>query len=304
MAFVKAERTNPDFTEASFAEFASRGGELIEYDLIPVLIANHEFNPMPICESELTPELREKAYELGPWGYSFDIAPGFNSKSIDRERFGAHPENIGWYELLIRTAMLDHAMKHFAPSGSWLDLATNSGSIPLILAKGRNYRIDASDFNSENIEKANYLKEIGGISNCNFTVADAYEQLKSLDDNAYDIISAHGIFYHLSDPLGLAQLMFQKTKKIVMIETIVQNFPFSGWFQTVSRHVKYAELAHANDTRKIFELHPTYRGMIDTLFQSGFSNVFEVLPSDAILAKYPGTIFSSRNRRLFIGIKS
>ena len=303
MTFNKFERCHPDYTEKSFVEFKNRGGELIEYDLIPIITAEHEFKPRPISDEPLTQAQNELAFELAPWGYSFDLSPGFNTRTIDYEKYGAAIDSIGWSELVIRTSMLDLAMKQFAPSGIWLDLATNSGSLPLILSKDKSYRIEGNDLSEINIRKANFLKELGGVKDCDFQVADAFDYLKSQNDNTYDILSAHGIFYHLSDPLGLAHLIFQKTKKIAMIETIVQNFPFSGWIQTVSRHIKHTQLAHANDTRKIFELHPTYRGMIDTLFQVGFSEVIEVLPSDDILNRYPDTIFSTRNRRLFIGIK-
>ena len=127
--------------------------------------------------------------------------------------------------------------------------------------------------------------------------------MRSSKDESFDMISALGIFYHLSDPLGLLDLMYQKARRAVLVDTIVHNFDFSGWIQTVSRHVKYADLGHANDTRKIVELHPTCRGLLDSLFQVGFTSIVEFMPSARLLAKYPGTIYASRNRRVFMAFK-
>ena len=127
--------------------------------------------------------------------------------------------------------------------------------------------------------------------------------MQECEDESFDIISALGLFYHLSDPIGLMNLIYQKSRQTVVIDTIVHNFDFSGWVQTVSRHLKYPDLAHANDTRKLVELHPTYRGLVDTLFQVGFSDVIEIIPSPNLLRNFPSYIYSQRNRAMFIAVK-
>jgi len=303
MSFRQIERVNPDFVEASFREAKAQYPECLEFDLIPTIVTDVQVSVPPISDNPLTAEERELALRLAPWGYSIDLDSEVNTKQLDQERLGIDFGSTGKHETAIRMSILDLAMKAFAPSGRWLDIATNNGSIPLILSKGKNYTVEANDINAVNIEKAQFLQKLSGREDCKFFVSDAFDHLRFAEDESYDVISALGLFYHLSDPLGLASLMYQKTKKVAIIETIVHNFPFSGWIQTVSRHVKFEELRHANDSRKIFELHPTYRGMIDTLFQVGFSAVYEVLPSEQTLAANPGTVFSTRNRRLFIGMK-
>lgn len=174
----------------------------------------------------------------------------------------------------------------------------------MLLRQTNSQRIHGIDIDPGNIAKAAFLQNLVGDAAATFETADIYDALAGLSDASWQMISALGIFYHLTDPLGLLSLMFQKTQHAVIIDTITHNFPFSGWIQTISRHVKMPHLAHANDTRKITELHPTYRGLIDSLFQIGFRRVIEIVPGEALLKKYPSAIYENRNRRMFVGVKS
>jgi hypothetical protein len=295
-------RTNVDVVESDFVRYKGEYPEVRE-ELVPTLVATEPFPARPIAAQGLSDPDLEMAKRLAPWGYSFTLAPDLTTDDVDHIAIGAHKTSIGHAENAIRRSMLAFAMARFAPEGTWLDLATNCGIIPMTLADRKSYAVTGIDLVEQNVEKANFLRRLGGFINMQFYCADVYDFLETVRDSRFEIISAHGLFYHLSDPIGLATLMFRKTRKVIMIETTVHNFPFSGWLQTVSRFVKYPELAHANDTRKIVELHPTYRGLTDTLFQVGFESVFEVKPGPNILAANPGTIFDTGNRRLLVAVK-
>lgn len=197
---------------------------------------------------------------------------------------------------------------------SLLDLATNCGIIPLLLSKRHSFsNILACDISPQNIDKAKFLQKLANgesentseddhvaTQNIEFVTKDAYtvcdESLSS-----FDIVTALGIFYHLSDPIGLLAKIRATTKHYTIIDTLSHNFPFSGWIQTVSRHVKYEHLSHANDTRKTVELHPTTRGMVDSLYQVGFNDVSIYLPSEALLENLPAhNVYKTLNRIFFV----
>lgn len=305
MLYDKESRCNVDVVEASFCEYKDKHPEKFER-LVPFFEVGEsdEYIPGPLSKERLISRDLERARGLAPWGYSFDICPGISTDSIDIGRLDDYIRAEGRNDYIIRMSMFSYLMKKFSVEGSWLDIATNSGIIPLMLSHGKNLSVTGIDIGEVNIDKAQFLKSISGDQKSKFFVADAYEFLEGKGNECYDFISALGIFYHLSNPLGLLQLMHEKSKRFVLIDTIIHNFEFSGWVQTVSRHVKFSHLAHANDTRKIVELHPTYRGMIDALYQVGFDSVTEILPSEELLRKYPGTVYGTRNRRVLLAEKN
>lgn len=296
-------RQNVDIVERDFVIYREGHPEVYEI-LVPTLTAMDEYPFDPVSRRSLSEEEYREAVRLAPWGYSFDLAPDLSTESVDLGQIGRQLSAEGRGEYVLRMSMLTLAMRERVAGESWLDLATNSGFIPLLLGRNQSGEIVGVDLAEVNIEKANFLKQISGERCASFVTADIYDYLSKMRDSSVDVVSALGIFYHLDNPLGLLRSIYEKVSGFIVIDTIIHNFPFSGWIQTVSRHIKYSHLGHANDTRKLVELHPTYRGMLDALFQVGFSRVCEILPSDALLARYPGTIYSTRNRRIFVAYKN
>ena len=303
MIFTKEERTNVDSVEGSFVEYKNRHPEeddfLVEKFVVPT---SYKYEMKPL-KPMLTDEERQTAIDLAPWGYSFDLSNELSTDGIDSQSFDMSIVAGGRNDLLLRLSMLSYIFDHFDISGRWIDIATNCGIIPILLAKGRVLSATASDFAQINADKGNFLKKLSGDEKCRFETRDAFEHLRNTPENSIDFVSALGIFYHLSNPIEMLELMYKTTRKYVLVDTIIHNFAFSGWIQTISRHIKHPQLAHANDTRKILELHPTYRGMIDALYQVGFQSVVEVLPNDELLAAFPDTIYHSRNRRMLLASK-
>jgi Methyltransferase domain len=304
--FTLNNRTDVDVVEQDFVKFKKRIGEIDEV-IIEKVLADNIYTPILLERNLETTELKQLE-ELSPWGYSFRVCPGITTNNIQTQNYNLLPEykDPGLIEMDLRISMLDFIFEKYVTnnSKSWLDVATNGGIIPLFINRKRQIKVTGIDLFSQNIEKANCLSRMSGDNNSlSFAVADAYDFLRECKDESFDIISALGLFYHLSDPIGLMNLIYQKSRQTVVIDTIVHNFDFSGWIQTVSRHLKYPDLAHANDTRKVVELHPTYRGLVDTLFQVGFSDVIEIIPSPNLLIKFPSYIYSQRNRAMFVAVK-
>lgn len=307
--FTKEDRRDVDVVEKDFCNFKNQFPEVQE-DIVKRLYCTSG-NPVHLIDNVILPESINIFRSLSPWGYCFQINRDTCSFELEaktpfpKEQVPQHP---GLVEMNLRLSLLNYIFDHIcmdtaqAPK-NWLDVATNCGVLPLLLNKQRGLLVTGIDYLNANILKANFLKKLAKDTRCLFLEADAYDFLHHLPDNSVDVISALGIFYHLSDPIGLLSLLYQKTKKFLIIDTIVHHFIFSGWIQTVSRHVKHTELRHANDTRKIIELHPTYRGMIDSLFQVGFSNVTEVVASQDLLEAYPARVYMVKNRTMFVAEK-
>lgn len=299
--FTNKNRINVDIVEQDFVKFKNRVGEVDEIILERIIVDNI-YTPTLLDRSLEVIELKQLR-ELSPWGYSFRICKEMTIYDVEGQNSAPHALS----EMDLRLSMFDYIFKEYVKNNSlsWLDIATNCGIIPLFIKRNIKTPINVTgiDLSPQNIEKADLLLNMVNDNSIKFTVADAYDYLSICEDESIDVISALGLFYHLSDPLRLMNLIYQKSKNIVIIDTIVHNFDFSGWIQTISRHVKYPNLRHANDTRKIIELHPTYRGMVDTLFQVGFNNVIEIIPSENLLAQFPAYIYGSKNRAVFVAFK-
>lgn len=318
--FTKESRTNVDCVEHDFAMFKHRVGEIQE-SLIESLVVRNVFAPKLLDRAATVNEMLN-LYRMRPWGYSFSIDDRFTAFDLDRfdeasfqsfvamaptkETGALQPVDRGLVEMQLRLSILHAIFKLFGPrrGDHWLDIATNCGIIPLLLNQERQMKVTAVDLFDGNIQKASYLQQLTGKAGCDFQTADAFDYLKHCEDNAFDTLSALGLFYHLSDPIGMLDLMYRKTARMVVIDTVLHNFDFSGWIQTVSRHVKYSDLGHANDTRKIIELHPTFRGLVDALYQVGFERIIEVTASPELLVKYPAQIYKDRNRVFVVAFKN
>lgn len=303
MLFRRDERTDVDHVEASFVDYKVRHPEEDTYLIDKFVVPSSYRYSMNSLKNSLTDNEVRSAIELAPWGYSFDLSDTLSSDGIDAGTNDAMSVPAGRNDLLLRMSMLRFVFQYFGIHGNWIDVATNCGIIPILVAREWNIAVTGSDLARTNIDKCELLKSLSGDERCRFFQADAFEHLRSVDQGSADLVSALGLFYHLSNPIELLELIFKASRRYALIDTVIHNFSFSGWIQTISRHVKHPNLAHANDTRKILELHPTYRGMIDALYQVGFRSVVEIVPGDEILQAFPDTIYHSRNRRMLLASK-
>jgi hypothetical protein len=217
---TRDRRRDVDVVEADFVAFKAAVPERIEF-LVPTLTAASEFRPSPLCRSALSDDLLRQARSLAPWGYVFDLAAGVRTDRLDYSVVDAMHGNAGWYEMVVRTSILDLALRQFGPTHRWLDVATNCGVIPLLLNRDSKSDIVGIDISSTNIQKAKFLAKIADQPRHEFLTADVFEYLNECQDGYFDVISALGIFYHLSDPLGLARST--RSSNILRMQTILEK---------------------------------------------------------------------------------
>lgn len=303
----KSLRLDCTEVEKTFVQFKNRVRE-VEESIVPITYCERIQLP-PLVKRPLTTTEIVQLTDCAPWGYSFSITENLTAFQLDQfsnKNLQPTPTDVGLLEMQLRMSVLSAVLRDFSePTDNWLDIATNCGVIPLLSQK-IGYRFNSVvgiDYQEANVWKADLLKTLADATDIEFVRADAFAFTKSLTPDQYEIVSALGLFYHLSDPISLLVELFRVTKRVLIIDTVVHNFDFSGWIQTISRHTKDEGLSHANDARKIIELHPTRRGMVDSLFQVGFSNVIEFQPSRKLLDLCPSEVHEQNNRTFLVALK-
>lgn len=281
--------------EAAIIAPAQDMGEVREslVDEVMVSIADR-FQDRPLSETEPSEDDLERLRSLCPWGYALDLYPGIAGLALDRQGSVVDIASESREALSIRMSLLDKALAEFAPVGSLLDLGTDSGLIPVKLADRIGGRIVGVDRREDAIRRAEVLRAIVGRGNRRFMTADAAAYLQRLKPDSFDCISALGLLHGLADPMRLLRLMYEKTARIVLIDTMIHNYPVPGWIQSTSR-----QAACEGDG-----LQPTYRGIIDSLYQVGFETITEIVPAPSLLAAVTQpTVYHTHNRALFVALK-
>ncbi|WP_420564846.1 methyltransferase domain-containing protein [Thalassobaculum sp.] len=284
-------------TEADVATIITFSGEMGEVreslvDEIMVPVAER-FPDRPLCQAPPRAADLDLLRQHRPWGYALELFPGVSGAHLDREAPVVDFSLESAEALSIRMSLLDKALAEFAPVGSLLDLETDCGLIPMKLAERIGGRIVGIDRREEAIRRARVLHTLSGQANRRFQVADPYAYLVGLKPDAFDCVSALGLVHRLTDPIRLLRLMHEKTARLVLIDTVIHNVPAPGW---IRRGPPGAPGAGA--------LQPTYRGMIDSLYQVGFESVTEVAPAPSLLAAIAQqTPYHSHRRALFVAQK-
>ena len=95
---------------------------------------------------------------------------------------------------------------HLHPQACLLDVGCGPGTITIDFAKrlieGTVLGIDVSD---EIIQKARIASEEFGADNCSFDTGDTYDL--DYEDNTFDIVHAHQLLQHLTDPVAAIREM-------------------------------------------------------------------------------------------------
>src|SRR5690606_5804391 len=105
-------------------------------------------------------------------------------------------------QYMLRMSLLLAAFQQIGNGTRLLDLGTNCGMVPLFLAKKMDISgvgIDVSDINAK---KSRFLANLGSVSSFRFVTGDGLSYLGRQQSDSFDAISALGVFYHFSNPLG------------------------------------------------------------------------------------------------------
>jgi SAM-dependent methyltransferase len=221
--------------------------------------------------------------ELGPWMYEFEFEDGTRTPLAYEAVRGVHAVR---HSML--TAFLDAV--RFDPTASVLDLACSEGFFALELAKRGARDVLGIDARERTIQKAEYVRDRYGITNCRFEVGDITEA--ELGVGSFDIVLLLGVIYHVEDPIRLMRRAAAAAKRLLILETQLTKYnapmPY-GWgsvatLETEDSWAMVREDPNANElsSTRGFSLIPNASAVVSTLRDIGFSSILQMHPNRAV----------------------
>jgi len=241
--------------------------------LLPTAHLNTDIKPFTY-EAEVTvtksaEQLKAEIEKLAPWAYQMEFK-GSNVTTLGRR------DDREWRYHRYRGSLLVRNVKDLlGPSFtqlSVLDVACHCGPFSLEFAYLGSPRVVGIDLRPENIRQAQWLASVYGISNVMFLC----DNVRNLDRyRGFDIGFCGGLFYHLTFPLEFLKNLHDCCDDFVVFDSLSHREPFSGFHLVMNKDVNYSAEGETS-----YELHPTYRAIVDCLMTVGFADVIELVGSD------------------------
>ena len=162
-----------------------------------------------------------------------------------------------------------YLIPHLAPGLSLLDVGCGPGNISADLA-GRVGRVVAVDFAPDAIAAA--TADYGDVANLTFAVGDTYNL--DFPDDTFDIVHAHQVLQHLTDPVAALREMRRVLKPGGLVAARDSIYSSKNWFPKDPMLDRWLELYHqltdrnnAEDDAGVFLPHwATEAGLSDVQF--------------------------------------
>ncbi len=273
--------------------YATKEGLNTPEELLPRLMC-YCSKDLPEFMSRGKPEseelLRNKIKENGPWGFWFSLAPGINTKKIDM-----HGRN----RIVCRSHLISAAVQKFMgkniSDNTVLDIGSHSGFFSLDMAHRGVKSVKGVELRPENIKQAKFLQDHYNINNVEFEQGDITTWQPQ---HQYSVVLNLGLLYHVIDPISLVRRTYDWCTDFAVIDTVCHHEPVSAFIAAFNKDPNlHAEGLHTA------ELHPTYRALIDTMYDAGFVDLIELV-GDAGVDGRVSDLYRSRNRRCIIGFKT
>ena len=241
---------------------------------------------------DLSPQqLTEQVRRLDPWLVPFRLGHDVCTIDVKSKEGQQNVENYLYRRDLI-TGSVAEVLGNDLGDTTVLDVGCNSGFFSLDLAARGAKQVDGIDLRAANIERAQFVKEHYGAENVSFSVSDA-DDLPT--GQQWDVVLNLGVLYHVMNPLELIRRTFELCRRFAIIDTVTHLEPVSGFFLFGDKNAE-----HPTEGRETCELHPTYRGAIETITYAGFREVIEFVGTGK-KAVHP--LYSAGQRRCFLAIK-
>ena len=234
-------------------------------------------------------EIAARVDAIGPWDVPFRLGHGLCTMAegmvaaVARRRF--------WYRVELINGAIARLLGDELGRSTVLDVGCHSGLFSLDLAARGATAVDGVDLRPQNIAQATFLAEHYGIDNVTFEVRDADELAA---ERAWDVVLNLGLLYHVLNPFELIEQTYSLCRSFAVIDTVCHTEPVSAFIVMGDKDV-----VRSSEGKAVFELHPTYRAVIDTMRGAGFSEIFEVVGR----AERPHDLYATGNRRCFLAIR-
>lgn len=118
-----------------------------------------------------------------------------------RERYthGYHQVIVGWHSQRTAETCAAFLLPRLRPDAELLDIGCGTGTITAGLAR-RAARVVGLDQSADVVDAARAHADDCGLTNASFEVGSVYEL--PWDDASFDVVYAHQVLQHLSDPVG------------------------------------------------------------------------------------------------------
>lgn len=237
-------------------------------------------------------ELQVGAKMIGPWSTPFALAHGVNTMWVLEDEEDNPKKRILYRRSLI-TATVAAVLGDHLSSTTVLDIGCNAGFFSMDIAGQGAAHVDGVDLRPQNIKQAQWVAGHYGLSNVEFHVSDVSD---FAIDRQFDVVLNLGVVYHVVDPFDLVRRTYELCRHFAIIDSVCCVEPVSAYFVFGQKDVE-----SATEGRDSFELHPTYRAVIDTIKWAGFRHVVEIVASPD--AGFAHRLYALGQRRCFLAIK-
>jgi SAM-dependent methyltransferase len=225
---------------------------------------------------------------LAPWTYYLNIS------GIDNRDFSTYKEETITYHRYRNDLITNNLLKLFSNDVeklTALDIGCNCGFFTLELAARGFSSVTGVDLRSENIAQAEFARNAMNLCNASFLELN----VKDLPvGKKFDIVLNLGLMYHLSTPLEVMKKCYEITNKVCVIDSVTHKEPFSSYFVLSDKNINSPIEGDLS-----FELQPTYRALLETIYSAGFKCVLEVMTIVDVNIEQYGDL----SRRCFFAFK-
>jgi protein-L-isoaspartate O-methyltransferase len=291
---------------------SERHGEVLTERLLPEIRRPVRLDEIPFVAERQDrhgwgpAELAEAVRRLGPWSSAFAFAHGVRTgpqgATGEASNEGSSYEEVSYGEAALlayqryRSALIPATVcELLGPdlgTAQILDLGCHCGLVALDLAHRGAQHVHGLDLHRHNLAQARFLSDYYRIGNVTFEEGDV-AQLAVAEHAGYDVVLCLGLLSHVVDPVGLLDLCRRSATRFVVVDTICHPEPISAYH--VARRDPAADPWQCG--RHAIELQPTYRAVIDTMRETGFAELVEVVGE----CETEVMLYADRSRRCLIG---
>ncbi|TNF32561.1 MAG: class I SAM-dependent methyltransferase [Gammaproteobacteria bacterium] len=232
-----------------------------------------------------TPQLAEDVQALDPWDFWFQLAPGITSNN----------NNVTRNRVVCRSHMISHSIATLLgpriSHSTLLDMGCHSGFFSLDMADRGAGHVTGVELRKENLQQARFLQAHYQLPNIDFIHSDVMEWQPQ---HPFTVVMNLGLLYHVIDPICLVRKTYEWCTDFAVIDTVCHKEPISAYITAFNKNTE-----HRGEGRYTAELHPTYRALIDTMHDAGFTDLLEVVGHTGRVAG----VYEKRIRRCIIGFK-
>jgi hypothetical protein len=113
-------------------------------------------------------------------------------------------------------------------------------------------------------------------------------------ERTWDVVLNFGLMYHLTQPWEIARRTYELCERLAFFDTMVHLEPFAGFVAAGQHDTQLGTMG-----REPMQIEPTYRGLIEVLYDVGFTELVEVVGRSPLRIPY----YDQLTRRAILAFK-